>query len=102
MKDSLNFGLDLVSDLAQHPAFATEEIERQRQQSLSGMRVSYDDPEFLANIVFDRLVYGFHPYGRPQTGTPGRRSPRSRATICSRSTRNGSAPTTPSSRSSAT
>ena len=70
MKDSLNFGLDLVSDLAQHPAFAKEEIERQRQQSLSGMRVSYDDPEFLANIVFGRLVYGFHPYGRPQSGTP--------------------------------
>ena len=70
MKDSLSFGLDLVSDLAQHPAFAKEEIERQRQQSLSGMRVSYDDPEFLANVVFDRLVYGFHPYGRPQSGTP--------------------------------
>jgi zinc protease len=70
MKDSLNFGLDLVSDVAQHPVFAKDEIERQRQQSLSGMRVSYDDPEFLANIVFDRLVYGLHPYGRPQAGTP--------------------------------
>jgi zinc protease len=70
MRDSLNVGLDLVSDVAQHPAFATDEIERQRQQSLSGMRVSYDDPEFLANMVFDRLVYGFHPYGRPQSGTP--------------------------------
>ncbi len=70
MKDSFNFALDLVSDVAQHPAFATEEIERQRQQSLSGMRVSYDDPEFLANLVFDRLVYGFHPYGRPHSGTP--------------------------------
>jgi zinc protease len=70
MKDSLGFALDLVSDLAQHPAFAKEEIERQRQQALSGMRVSYDDPEFLANAVFDRLVYGTHPYGRPQGGTP--------------------------------
>jgi zinc protease len=70
MKDSLNFALDLVSDVARNPAFAPEEIERQRQQSLSGMRVSYDDPEFLANIVFERLVYGFHPYGRPQAGTP--------------------------------
>ena len=70
MKDSLNFGLDLVSDIAQNPAFAAEEIERQRQQSLSGMRVSYEDPEFLANVVFDRLVYGQHPYGRPQNGSP--------------------------------
>ena len=70
MKDSLNLALDMVADVAQRPAFAPEEIERQRQQSLSGMQVSYEDPEFLANIVFDRLVYGFHPYGRPQSGTP--------------------------------
>ena len=70
MKDSLGVGLDLVSDLVQHPAFAPEEIERQRQQTLSGLKVSYDDPEYLANMVFDRLVYGFHPYGRPQNGTP--------------------------------
>jgi zinc protease len=70
MKDSLNFSLDMVADVAQNPAFAPEEIERQRQQVLSGMQVSYDDPEFLADSVFDRLVYGFHPYGRPQTGTP--------------------------------
>ncbi len=70
MKDSLNVGLDLVSDVVQHPAFAAEEIERQRQQMLSGLRVSYEDPEYLANMVFDRLVYGFHPYGKPQTGTP--------------------------------
>jgi zinc protease len=70
MKDSLGFGLDLVSDVVQHPAFAPEEIDRQRQQLLSGLRVSYDDPGYLANIVFDRLVFGLHPYGRPQTGTP--------------------------------
>jgi zinc protease len=70
MKDSLAFALDMVADVAQHPAFAPEEIERQRQQSLSGMHVSYEDPEFLANAVFDRLIYGFHPYGRPQAGTP--------------------------------
>jgi zinc protease len=70
MKDSLSFGLDLVSDLAQHPAFSKDELDRQRQQTLSGMQVSYDDPEFLANVVFDRLVFGFHPYGRPQAGTP--------------------------------
>ena len=70
MKDSLNLALDLVSDLARNPAFAQEEIERQRQQILSGLKVSYDDPEYLAGVVFDRLVYGFHPYGRPDAGTP--------------------------------
>ena len=52
------------------PAFAPEEIERQRQQMLSALKVSYDDPDYLAGVVFDRLVYGFHPYGRPDSGTP--------------------------------
>ena len=70
MKDSLGVALDLVSDLARHPAFAKEEIERQRQQILSGLKVSYDDPDYLSGIVFDRLVYGFHPYGKPDSGTP--------------------------------
>jgi zinc protease len=44
MKGSFALGLDLVSDLAQNPAFAPQEIERQRQQVLSGLKVSYDDP----------------------------------------------------------
>ncbi|MFL6278715.1 MAG: M16 family metallopeptidase, partial [Vicinamibacterales bacterium] len=70
MKDSLGLALDLVSDLVRHPAFAPEEIDRQRQQILSGLKVSYDDPDYLAGVVFDRLVYGFHPYGKPDSGTP--------------------------------
>ena len=70
MKHSLGVALDLVSDLARHPAFANEEIERQRQQILSGLKVSYDDPDYLSGVVFDRLVYGFHPYGKPDSGTP--------------------------------
>jgi zinc protease len=70
MKDSFDFGLDLVSDLARNPKFAPEEIERQRQQILSGLRVGYEDPDYIAGLVFDRLVYGFHPYGKPDSGTP--------------------------------
>jgi zinc protease len=33
------------------------------------MRVSAEDPEAVANQVIDRLVYGFHPYGLPGSGT---------------------------------
>jgi zinc protease len=70
MKDSFPAGLDMLSDMARRPAFAPEEMARQRQQMLSRLRVSFEDPAFLADSVFGRLVYGFHPYGMPQTGTP--------------------------------
>ncbi len=70
MTDSFEFGADLVADIARNPSFAPAEIDRQRQQVLSGLQVSYDDPTYLAGVVFGRLVYGFHPYGMPHTGTP--------------------------------
>ncbi len=70
MKDSFETGLRTLSDMARNPAFANEEVERQRQQALSNLRVSLEDPEFIADAVFDRLVYGVHPYGMPQSGTP--------------------------------
>jgi len=70
MTDSFEFGLDMVADTARNPAFAPAEIERERQQVLSGFQVSYDDPEYLASVVLSRLIYGFHPYGLPSNGTP--------------------------------
>src|SRR6185295_3925230 len=70
MKDSFERGLGMLSDMVRHPAFSPAEIDRQRQQTLSGLRVSLEDPDFVADAVFDRLVYGFHPYGMPHTGTP--------------------------------
>ncbi len=70
MKDSFDSSLHMLSDMVRHPSFADAEIARQRQQLLSSLQVSFDDPDFIANAVFDRLVYGFHPYGLPQSGTP--------------------------------
>ncbi len=70
MKDSLDVGLDIIADVVRNPAFSPQEIERQRQQMISAMRVSYEDPDYIAGTVFDRLVYGYHPYGKPDSGTP--------------------------------
>lgn len=67
IKDRTDLALGLAADMVRNPAFAQEEIDRQRKQVLSSLQVSYDAPEFLANVVFQRLVFGFHPYGRPTT-----------------------------------
>lgn len=70
MNDSFDLGLGLLAEIARTPAFAQEELERQRQQVRSALKVSYEDPDYVANVVFDRLVFGFHPYGMPNSGTP--------------------------------
>ena len=69
MKDSYEVALELMSDVVQRPTFAQEEIDRQRQQALSALKVSAEDPDSIASQVIDRLIYGFHPYGLPGNGT---------------------------------
>jgi zinc protease len=69
MKDSFDPGMRMLSDIVRNPAFAPEEIDRQKKQMLSTLQVSADDPQYVANAVFDRLVYGTHPYGLPGSGT---------------------------------
>ena len=69
MKDSFGLVMDLLADVVRHPALDPTEIERQRQQIASGLRVNYEDLDFVAGVVFNRLVYGFHPYGKPQFGS---------------------------------
>lgn len=70
MKDSFGAVMDLIADVARNPAFAPDEMERQRKLILSSMQVNRTDPAYIAGEVFDRLVYGFHPYGQQGGGTP--------------------------------
>jgi zinc protease len=70
MRDSFQFALELLGDIIRNPAFDPQEIARQREQLVSSMRVNYQDPDYVANAVIDRLVWGFHPYGLPGAGTP--------------------------------
>jgi zinc protease len=70
VKKDLATGLDLMSDVVLHPAFRAEELDRQRQQLLSGLTVQYSDPDFLASVAFSRVVYGNSSYGLPAEGTP--------------------------------
>jgi zinc protease len=62
---------DLLSDVALHPAFRAEEIERVRKLRLTTLLQQNDNPGILANRVFVHEVYGDKsPYGFLETGTP--------------------------------
>jgi len=69
MKDDYATGLALMADVVRRPTFLSGEIERQRQQALSGLKVAAEDPDSVAGMVIDRLIFGFHPYGLPGSGT---------------------------------
>jgi zinc protease len=70
VKKDFDLAMDLLSDITLRAKFADEEIARQKQQLLSNLRVNYDDADYLASAVFERAVFGLHPYGLPTEGTP--------------------------------
>ena len=62
--------LGLVADIAQHPTFPAEEVERQRKAHLSAIVEAREDAGTLAEVAFSQAVYGpGHPYGRSNLGT---------------------------------
>jgi zinc protease len=70
VKKDLNLGLDLMSDVVLHPAFKPEELDRRREQLLSSLTVQYSNPDYLASLAFNHVVYSGSPYGWPIEGTP--------------------------------
>lgn len=70
LTNHFDFALNLVSTIAREPTFPQAELQRIQEQAQSAMQVNMQDPDYLANVAVDRLVYGFHPYGLPSNGTP--------------------------------
>ena len=69
---SKNFGatLDLMADVALHPSFPADEIERQRAQRLGQLVQQRDNPGQVAGQVMAVALYGTrHPYGYTEIGT---------------------------------
>ncbi|KQY90899.1 pitrilysin family protein [Brevundimonas sp. Root1423] len=59
----------LMADLVRNPAFAEEELDRQRTQTLDGLKVALSTPGQVLSQAVGRVVYGNAPYGAPGVGT---------------------------------
>ncbi len=60
-------GLDLMTDVVRHPAFAQQEIDRERTLEVSGLQSLADEPGALAGYVTPGVTYGDHLYGAKTT-----------------------------------
>src|SRR5262249_38288861 len=71
LTDSVNVAFELMNDIVLNPAFPTEELARSKQQAQSNLVANMQDPDFLADAVFERMIYAKHPYGHLTGGTLG-------------------------------
>ncbi len=62
-------GLELLADVAQHPAFRSDDVERRRKQRLVRLAQETDSVRSMALRVGPKLVFGDQPYGMSSSGT---------------------------------
>jgi len=64
--------LELMADVALHPNFPKEEVERVRKERLAALVQEQDDPFAVAGRILRAALYGsHHSYGYPDIGTEG-------------------------------
>lgn len=66
----LDSAFALMGDLVLHPTFPEADVERVRNETLTGLLQLRDRPPAIADRAFAALLYGeAHPYGRAGGGT---------------------------------
>ena len=70
LTSTLPRGLPILADVALHPLFAQDELDRLRQQKINDLSVAMQDPSTVAGMVMSAAVFGDGPFGHPVSGTP--------------------------------
>ena len=66
--EKLDSALALFADVVRRPQFPPSELERDRKERLTSLIEARDDPRTLCSVLFNRTLYGDHPYGRMMGG----------------------------------
>lgn len=61
---NLDAALDIYADVVQNPAFPASEMESLKARQIVGLRQQRANSGAIANVAFNKVLYGDHPYGR--------------------------------------
>jgi zinc protease len=70
LAEDLDLLTGTLAEAVRQPIFPLEQVERLRDQLLTGLAIRAQDTAEVASLVFDELVYAGHPYRRPEDGYP--------------------------------
>src|SRR5262247_2774066 len=69
LDEHLPLAIDILSDIVRNPAFAAEDIEREKKVVVEEIKMVEDTPDDLVHEIFTQGFWEDHPLGRPILGT---------------------------------
>jgi predicted Zn-dependent peptidase len=69
LDEHLPLALDILSDIVRNPAFAADDIEREKKVVIEEIKMVEDTPDDLVHELFTQGFWENHPLGRPILGT---------------------------------
>jgi predicted Zn-dependent peptidase len=70
LDEHVPLAVELLADIVRRPAFAAEEIEREKKVILEEIKMVEDTPDDLVHELFTQHFWEGHPLGRPILGSP--------------------------------
>lgn len=70
LAEDLDLLVGTLAEAVRQPVFPVAQVERLRDQLLTGLAIRAQDTSEMASLAFDELVYAGHPYSRPEDGYP--------------------------------
>jgi zinc protease len=68
LAEDLPMLVGMLADCLRNPIFPDEYFKRQQAQLLTSLAIRAQDTSEMSAITFDELLFGDHPYGRPEDG----------------------------------
>lgn len=68
LQKDLAAGLELLSDVMQHPVFAQDEVDKLLKQRIDELQQAKDQAQSVLGDYYNAFLFGAHPYARPEDG----------------------------------
>ena len=69
LDEHLPLAMDILADIVRNPAFAPDDIEREKKVVVEEIKMVEDTPDDLVHEIFTQGFWENHPLGRPILGT---------------------------------
>lgn len=68
LKSNFEKGLEIISEMIQNPSFPSDEIKKEKEKLISELKSTLENPSILANLYFNKFLFGESAYGKPVKG----------------------------------